>query len=127
MIYNHISPVILKRLISQEFHPVGCPMHVIFSRRQDLDCTKEKKGTQRREQELTGFDLRSVLDEEDLGEVVVIRRQSLLVELQLPQSFVLLVLERALMLDHVQLGFAGIVAQRAEEGTRVRAASALLF
>lgn len=44
---------------------------------------------------LTQFVLRAVLDEENLAEVVFVWRKALLVQLQLAETFGLLVLDRA--------------------------------
>lgn len=57
----------------------------------------------------------ALLDVEELvqAERVVVGRQPLLVQLQLPQALVLLVAGRAGVLHQVEPGLGGVVAQRA--------------
>lgn len=52
-------------------------------------------------------------DGEDLPQVLVLLRETLLQPLQLPQALAALVLHGAHVLDEVELGLGGIVAQDA--------------
>ena len=70
---------------------------------------------------------RAVLDEEELGQAVLLWRQALLVQLQLAQALALLVLDGAGVLHQVELGFGGVVAQGAVVQAGFRATRALLF
>ncbi len=76
---------------------------------------------------LTGFIWRAVLDEENISEVVFIGRKALLVQLQFAEAFVLLVLDRPEVLQQVQLGSAGVVAQRTVVVAGLRVTRTLLF
>lgn len=76
---------------------------------------------------LTRFVWRAVLDEENIGEVVFVWRKALLVQLQLAETFGLLVLDRAEVLQQVQLGSAGVVAQCAVVVAGLRVTRTLLF
>ncbi len=76
---------------------------------------------------LTGFVRRAVLDEEYIGEVVFVGRKALLVQLQLAEAFALLVPDRPEVLQQVQLGSAGVVAQRAVVVAGLRVTRTLLF
>lgn len=76
---------------------------------------------------LTGFVRRVVLDEENISEVVFVGRKALLVQLQLAEAFALLVLDRPEVLQQVQLGSAGVVAQRAVVVAGLRVTRTLLF
>ena len=58
---------------------------------------------------------------------VLVPSQALLVQLELPQSFVLLVASRAGVLHQVEAGLGGVVAQRAVVEARLRAVRAVLL
>lgn len=64
-----------------------------------------------------------LLDVEQLvqAQSILVSSQALLVQLQFPQSLVLLVAGRATVLHQVEAGFGGVVAQRAVVDARLRA------
>lgn len=71
----------------------------------------------------------ALLDVEELvqAERVVVGRQALLVQLQLPQALVLLVAGRAGVLHQVEPGLGGVVAQCAVVDARLGAVAAVLL
>lgn len=72
---------------------------------------------------------RALLDLEELVEAqsILVSSQALLVQLELPQSFVLLVASGAGVLHQVEAGLGGVVAQRAVVDTRFWAVCAILL
>lgn len=69
----------------------------------------------------------AVLDEEEIGQGVVVWGQALLVQLQLAKALALLVLDGARVLHQVQLGLGGVVTQGTVVQAGLRATSALLL
>lgn len=71
----------------------------------------------------------ALLDVEELVEAqsVLVPSQSLLMQLELPKSFVLLVASRAGVLHQVEAGLGGVVAQRAVVDARLGAVGAVLL
>lgn len=71
----------------------------------------------------------ALLDVEELVEAqsVLVPSQSLLMQLELPKSLVLLVASRAGVLHQVEAGLGGVVAQRAVVDARLGAVGAVLL
>lgn len=71
----------------------------------------------------------ALFDLEELAEAqsILVPSESLLVQLQLPQSLTLLVAGRAGVLHQVEAGLGGVVAQRAVVDARVRSVRGVLL
>lgn len=71
----------------------------------------------------------ALLDVEQLVEAqsLLVPSQALLVQLEFPQSFVLLVASRAAVLHQVEAGLGGVVAQRAVVDTQLQAVRTVLL
>lgn len=71
----------------------------------------------------------TLLDMEELlkAKSILLSSQALLMQLELPQPFVLLVARRASVLHQVEAGLGGVVAQRAVVDARLRAVGAVLL